>query len=110
MPEMFWEVLSSSPSQVPGSYIYSVLPIEGNGLAALTSADEIVFLDKSGLHTVSTHHDDVPRLASCMTGCENAENVVICAGGDGVVAMFDVRTESRLSHFKIGWLLETDSP
>jgi hypothetical protein len=106
MPALFGEAASTSPSHVHGSYIYSVLPVAGNRLASITSADELLFLDRARLATVSRHHDDVPRSVSCMTGCDNAENVVVCAGGDGVVAMFDVRNDQRVSHFKIGGSLQ----
>lgn len=102
MRELFWEIESQSPSQVPGSYIYSVLPIAGDRLAILTSADELLFLDKNGLNLVARHHHDVPRLVSCMTVCDNAESIVICAGRDGVVAMFDSRSEGRVAQFKMG--------
>jgi hypothetical protein len=102
MLEKFREVASCLPSQVPGSYIYSVLGLAGNRLAALTSGDELLFLDKTGLDTIRRHYHDTPRLVSCMTGCENAEGMIICAGADGAVAMFDVRTERRTFEFKIG--------
>lgn len=74
----------------------------GDKLAVLTSADELLVLDKAGLELTARFHDDMPRSVSCMTGCENAKNIVICAGSDGVVATFDLRAEGRLSHFKIG--------
>lgn len=102
MPELFYEIASSSPSQVHESYIYSVLPVAAEWLAALTSGDELLFIDKTNLARVSRHHNDVPKSVSCMTVCENAKNTVICAGGDGVVAIFDMRTGHRVSHFKIG--------
>jgi hypothetical protein len=103
MLEQFQETLSSSPSRSPGSFIYSVLPIAGDGLAVLTSADELLFLDKAGLEVKVRFHDDVPSPVSCMADCENAKNNVICAGADGEVAMFDVRSEKRIFRFKIGW-------
>jgi hypothetical protein len=99
---LFREIASAHPSQISGSYIYSILPVAGEGLAAITSGDELLFLHKSGLRTLSRHHDDVPKLVSCMVGCEDAENVVICGGGEGLVALFDVRTDQRVSQFKIG--------
>ena len=102
MPELFWEIASTSPSQVRNSYIYSVLPIAQEKLAALTSGDELLFLDKSSLEVASRHQNDVPKLVSCMTSYEDAKHVVICAGGDGVVATFDVRIDRRVSEFKIG--------
>jgi len=102
MAELFREIASARPSQVSGSYIYALLPIAGEGLAVTTSGDELLFLHKGSLRTLSRHHDDVPKLVSCMAGCADAENVVICGGGDGVVALFDVRTDQRISHFKIG--------
>lgn len=37
-----------------------------------------------------------------MTGCENAKDIVICGGGDGVVAIFDLRSGQRVSHLKTG--------
>ena len=106
MLELFSETLSKYPSQSPGSYIYSVLPMAKDGLAVLTSADELLLLDEAALGLTARFHDDVPRSVSCMTNCENAKNVAICAGSDGVVATFDMRAEGRVSHFKIGRSLQ----
>ena len=102
MSKVFSETASTSPSQIPGSYVYSILPIEEERLVALTSGDELLFLDKSGLKTVSRHQDDVPKLVSCMAGCEDGKNVVVCAGGDGLVAIFDTRADRQVSYFHIG--------
>ena len=102
MSKLFREIISSSPSQAPGSYIYSVLPVAGDRLAVLTSGDELLTLEKTGLRTVSRHRKDIPASVSCMTGCENANDVVICGGGDGVVAIFDLRSEQRVSHIQAG--------
>lgn len=102
MPDVFREVASQYPSRVAGSYLYSILPIVGQKLAALTSADELLLIDKSRLELVSQYHDDVPAPVACMTGCDSAEESIICAGRDGTVAIFDLRTRGRASHFKIG--------
>ncbi len=110
MSKVFHEIASNSPSQIPDSYVYSILPIEGERLAALTSGDELLFLDKSDLQTVSRHQDDVPKLVSCMAGCEDKKNVVICAGGDGLVAIFDIRADQQVSQFHIGQPFRSDSP
>lgn len=100
MSKLYRELISSSPSQAPGSYIYSLLPVGGDRLAVLTSGDEVLSLEKTGLRTVSRHHKDVPASVSSMTGCENANDVVICGGGDGVVAIFDLRSQRRVSHIQ----------
>jgi hypothetical protein len=107
MPECFREAASSSPSQAPGSYVYSILPTIGDRLATLTSADELLVLDKTDLQSVSRLHHEVPKSVSCMTGSENAEQTVVCAGGDGVVAVFDLRTERRVFHFQTGQLSQS---
>lgn len=77
MPDVFREVASQYPSRVAGSYLYSILPIVGQKLAALTSADELLLIDKSRLELVSQYHDDVPAPVACMTGCDSAEESII---------------------------------
>lgn len=102
MPQLYGEIASTSPSHACGAYIYSVLPIAGDKLAILTSGDEILFLDKIDLKSISRHHDNVPRPVSCIVRSENSEYMVVCAGGEGMVATFDVRCNKRVSHFTIG--------
>jgi hypothetical protein len=103
MPTLFRECASIPTSQVPGSYIYSILPLAGQKLAALTSADELVLIDKTSLDPLGRHDDDVvPRSVTCMTQHDNSEHSVVCAGGDGTVAVFDMRARGRVSYFKTG--------
>ena len=109
MIQPYRESLSCSPSQTPGNYVYSVLPAERDKLVALTSADELVLLDKSRLTVINRNHDQIPRAVSCMTGCANAENLVICAGRDGVVTL-DLRTMAKVSHFGTGQFPDATVP
>lgn len=108
--KLFQLSASCSPSAKDDSFIYSLTPTSSNGLATLTSADELVLLDRSNLHGISAF-TDVPTGVTCLQPGDKEGNVVICSGRDGTVAIFDVRTKTKTSQFKLGaigyCLLET---
>jgi hypothetical protein len=106
------EQASCTPSQTPDSYIYALAPVASNGIAAITSADELLLLDRQSLQTASPlYFSDVPAGVTCMVTSNAEGSSIICAGRDGVIATFDTRSQKRTAQFNQGkdgldcWLL-----
>lgn len=92
-----------TPSAVSGSYVYSIIPASDRSLVALTSADELFLLDRETLRKDSSQRfSDVPKGATCIVSGYNDRNLVICAGRDGCIVTFDVRSQKKASQFKLG--------
>ena len=99
----FRPIATCSPSSVDGSYIYSIVPTSNNGLAVISSSDELVLLDRARLGQIfgiGTPH--VPTGVTCLQPGDEGGNVVICAGRDGSAVSFDVRSKARVSNVKLG--------
>jgi len=80
----------------------AIAPLAGRTLAAATSADELLLLARDDLqHAAVAWLQDVPKELTSLTTTD-AGNTAICAGADGVVALFDIRTKSRAAQFRIG--------
>lgn len=103
MSQTFLEVASCAPSQKADSYIYAIAPTTSNGLAAITSADELLLVDLQNLQIANPlYFAHVPvGLTSMVTGDQDGTSI-ICAGRDGATATFDVRSQKRTSHFTQG--------
>lgn len=96
-----FEAASCAPSRRGGSYIYALAPIASTGIAAITSADELLLLDRQTLQAESAvHFADVPAGVTCMVLPELEGTSIICAGRDGVIAIFDMRSQKRIVHFR----------
>lgn len=103
MSQTFGEVASCSPSRKADSYIYSIAPTTSNGLAAITSADELLLVDIQDLQLANAlYFADVPVGLTTMVLGDNEGMSIVCAGRDGTTATFDVRSQKRASHFKQG--------
>ncbi|EHY58670.1 hypothetical protein HRR83_007392 [Exophiala dermatitidis] len=102
MSRTYHQRASCAPSQQHDVYIYAIAPLIGNGLAAITSADELIFLPRDTLNVagVSRLKHTPHELTSLVV--TDGGSTAICAGGDGVVALFDVRTQSRTAEFRTG--------
>lgn len=99
----FRPIATCSPSSANDSYIYSILPASNNALAIISSSDELVFLDRAGLTQIfSLGSPKVPTGVTCLQSGDQDGNVLICAGRDGSVVAFDVRSQSNVSHVKLG--------
>ena len=99
----FRPIATCSPSSANDSYIYSILPASNNALAIISSSDELVFLDRAGLTQIfSLGSPKVPTGVTCLQSGDQDGNVLICAGRDGSVVAFDVRSQSNVSHAKLG--------
>jgi hypothetical protein len=94
------EQASCAPSQKPDSYIYALAPIASNGIAAITSADELLLLDRQNLQTATPlYFSDVPTGVTCMVPSDAEGTSIICAGRDGVIATFDTRSQKKTAQF-----------
>jgi|SRR5271154_5401206 len=103
MSKVWRQVAACSPSQQTGTYIYTITPTVDGGLAAISSADELFLLDRQNLATTpSSRFSDVPAGVTCLTAIDEAGSGLLCAGRDGVVAAYDVRSQKQVSHFKLG--------
>lgn len=85
------------------AYIYTIIPTIENGLVAITSANELLVLDRQNLTTSPILRiDDLPARLSCLVSGDDVGRTVMCSGGDGVVATYDVRSQTQICRFKIG--------
>lgn len=108
---------SVAPSQSTDAYIFQLVQTVGNGLAAITSADELVVVDRQNLSPSQTIlFENVPIGANCLVSGDVSGQSLICSGTDGQVVIWDVRSRTKASHFRLGSLglgnagpsLETD--
>ena len=102
-PRRFNPIATCLPSSTNGAYIYSILPASNNGLVVISSSDELVLLDRTSLGQIfSLGRPNVPTGVTCLQVGDQNGNVVLCAGRDGSVAIFDVRSQVRVSDIKLG--------
>ncbi len=99
--KLYQPAATCSPSVKADSYIYSIVPTSSNGLAAITSADELVLLDRATLQKVSAFNG-VPTGVTCLQQGDKGGHILLCSGRDGSVASFDVRSKAMVSQFKLG--------
>ena len=99
----FRPIATCSPSSANDSYIYSIVPTSNNALAIISSSDELAFLDRAGLKQIfSFSSPKVPTGVTCLQSGDQDGNVLLCAGRDGSVVAFDVRSQSNVSYVKLG--------
>jgi hypothetical protein len=99
----FTPIATCSPSSANDSYIYSIVPTSNNGLAVISSLDEVVFLDRTGLSQIL--HFSSPRVptgVTCLQQGDHHGSIVLCGGRDGSVVAFDARSQASVSHIKLG--------
>ena len=100
--------ITHSPSSIPDTYIYSILPALSNtSLAVLTSSDELLILDKSTLRNQGGSQAGVPSGATTLASIDGEAgegNLVACAGRDGTVGVWDLRLggRERVASFDMG--------
>lgn len=96
------QVASCRPSAASDVYIFTILPIADRGIAAITSNNHLYLLDSTTLqpsHTVPPNN--LPNNLTSLAVADDGYST-ICAGADGVVATFDVRTRAQVGHFQTG--------
>lgn len=102
MLRTYREVTSCAPSQQDDVYIFAVAPVMSHGIAAISSSDELLILDRDGLRAPDAIRlRDVPRGLTSLVILDEG-TAAACAGSDGTVAVFDIRSQSRVAHFKQG--------
>ncbi|KAI1609252.1 WD40-repeat-containing domain protein [Exophiala viscosa] len=104
MLNTYHEVASCAPSRHNDVYIFSIAPLARDGLAAITSANELLLLqDRGALGTPNVSVlSDCPHGVTSMAVAD-AGQTVFCAGNDGHVAVYDYRTRSKAVEFRIGF-------
>ena len=103
MTELFRLLATCSPSSANDSYIYSIIPTSNNSLAIISSADELLVLDRASFRTVlSFESPTVSRGVTCLQPGDQAGNVVICGGRDGSIVALDLRSRSTVANIKLG--------
>ncbi|KAK4912192.1 hypothetical protein LTR66_017304, partial [Elasticomyces elasticus] len=96
---VFRSFAEAAPSRVDNTYMLSLANTSGNGLAAITSADELLVVDRQNISAdLILTFSDVPKGVNSLKVLD--ENSIVCAGGNGVVAIFDLRTQKRVRSFK----------
>ncbi|KAK5267796.1 hypothetical protein LTR96_007124 [Exophiala xenobiotica] len=103
MIHTYREISSCAPSRQRDVYIFSVTPVADRALAAITSADELLLLQDRGNLKASSISllRDVPKGLTSLVSSDEGKTT-ICAGSDGHVVTFDMRTQSKATHFNIG--------
>jgi hypothetical protein len=110
MPQTYQRVARCAPSRHQDVYVFAIAPIAHRGLAAITSADEVILLDRGTLTEVASPKvPDAPRgLASFAVADEG--QTLVCAGQEGTVAAFDLRTGASIAHYRAGiWCFQSRS-
>lgn len=94
---------SIAPSRADNAYIFALVPTIGNGLAAITSADELIVVDRQNLSTSQTiSFDGIPTGTNCLISGDDSGQSLLCSGTDGNVTTFDVRSHKKSSNIRIG--------
>lgn len=104
MARIFQSFANSSPSSQNDAYIYKIVPCAGDGIGAITSADELFLINSSTLGATPANRLTSPpsQLSSLISA--NDGQMLICAGGDDVY-LYDVRSRNQAGSFKAGeWL------
>jgi hypothetical protein len=100
--QAYRQLAACAPSQQEDVYVFAIAPVANRGLAAITSADELLLLNRDSLDrsTIGTLQGAPSGLTSLVVADQGT--AVMCAGGDGAVTVFDLRTGSKTAHFRLG--------
>ncbi|KIX00797.1 uncharacterized protein Z518_09862 [Rhinocladiella mackenziei CBS 650.93] len=101
MLQIYHELSNCSPSRHQDVYIFAITPLADRALATITSADELLLLPRDRLRASDLTR--IPNVPHGLTSLVSADTgtTAICAGSDGVVAFFDIRTSSKIAQFRI---------
>jgi hypothetical protein len=101
--KLFRPIATCSPFSANDSYIYSIVPTSNNGLAVISSSDELVVLDRTGLRKVlSLGSSKLPTGVTCLHPGDHDGNMVVCGGRDGSIVTLDVRSQAKIANIKLG--------
>jgi len=93
-----------APSRDDNAYILALVPTIANGLAAITSANELFIVDRNLASAQSRSLDNAPNGTNCLVSGDFQGQTVLCSGTNGNVATFDVRSQREVSRIEIGRL------
>jgi len=93
-----------APSRDANAYILALVPTIANGLAAITSANELFIVDRNLAAAQSRSLDNAPNGSNCLVSGDSQGQTLLCSGTNGNVATFDVRSQQEVSRFGIGRL------
>ena len=84
----------SSPYLPPGSYVYSVIPVEkSNSIAAISSDDSLRTFDPTTLQLIlNCASGKVHEYVTCLNNLDATAGTLVTAGRDAAVRCFDPRT------------------
>ena len=98
----FREYAICKPSQQSDAYITTIVPTISDGLAAITSANELILVNRANLQAGEVLcFSNVPAALTCLVVASDGSRVT-CASSDGTVATFDVRSRARVAQFNVG--------
>lgn len=102
----FQSFANLAPSRSSDAYITSIIPIAGNGLAAITSVvGETLLIDRENLAPSGIIRlEESLRFLTCLTQGDSQGQAIICSDTNGTVATFDIRTQKKVSSFKLGMM------
>lgn len=103
MSRAYQSFASIAPSRTDNAYIFALVQTVGNGLAAITSADELLVVDQQNLSSNNTiSFSGAPTGVNCLVSGDDSGQSLLCSGTDGNVTTFDVRSQKKTSNFRIG--------
>lgn len=103
MSQAYQPYAAVAPSRANNAYIYQLVQTVGNGLAAITSEDEVIVVDRESLSANQTiFFDRPPAGTNCLVSGDATGQILICSGTDGHVVTYDVRSQRRVSQFSSG--------
>ncbi|KAK5082145.1 hypothetical protein LTR05_007288 [Lithohypha guttulata] len=90
-----------APSQTDNAYIFALVPTIENGLAAITSASELLLVNRENLSSSQVVRiQGAPSGTNCLALGDDQGSSVLCSGTDGTVTAFDLRSQNKAFEFK----------
>lgn len=103
MSRTYQSFASVAPSRAVNAYILQLVQTFANGLAAITSADELIVVDRQNLSaSQAISFSGTPTGTNCLVSADASGQSLLCSGTDGNVATYDIRSQKRTAQFHIG--------
>ena len=102
MARIYQQTASYTLSKLAGNYVYDIKPAVNGSLAAITSEDKLVVVNRSSLsQSVEWKNNGIPAGVMCLDVVDNGTTAVT-AGRDGKVVLCDIRAKKLVHKFNIG--------
>jgi hypothetical protein len=101
MQRVYTQSQSCTPSTAVDPYIVKILRVINNGIAAMSSADELLILDCSDFRPQLTAKLTDPGVDLTSLAVDRTGQRLFCGGSEGVVSVFDIRTQKRISRISV---------